>query len=39
MIKGKVVSKNVDHSEWTEVMKSFTIGIEQLKTLKDITKV
>jgi hypothetical protein len=39
MIKGKVVSKNVDHSEWTEGMKSFTIGLEQLKTLKDITKV
>ena len=39
MIKEKVVSKNVDHSEWTEGMKSFTLGLDQLKTLKEITKV
>ena len=39
MIKGKVVSQNIDNSEWIEGMKSFTLGLEQLKTLKDITKV
>ena len=32
MINGKVVAKNVDHSEWTEGMKSFALGLDQLKT-------
>ncbi len=39
MIKGKVVAPNVDHAEWNEGMNSFTLGLDQLKTLKDITKV
>jgi hypothetical protein len=32
LIKGKVVAPNVDHAEWTEGMKSFTLGLDQLKT-------
>ena len=39
MINGKVFAQNVDHAEWTEGMTSFALGLDQLKTLKDITKV
>lgn len=39
MIKGKVVAPNVDQAEWIEGMKSFTLGLDQLKNIKDMSKV